>query len=60
MPFHDRHFVRCANLADQLSEPQPDFAAHHRLAVLRRPYQVQMDAKDCVRCGVGSPSYERI
>jgi len=44
--FHDRDFVRAADFAEQFSDPQPDFTAHHWLAILRDPDQVQVDAKD--------------
>lgn len=44
--FHDRHFVRAADFAEQCSDPQPDFTAHHWLAILRHPDQVPVEAKD--------------
>ena len=49
MSFHDRHFMRAADFADQLSEPRADFTSHHWFTILRDPNDVQVDAKDCMR-----------
>lgn len=44
--FHDRDFVRAADFVEQFSDPQPDFTAHHWLALLRDPDHVEVDTKD--------------
>ena len=44
--FHDRDFHIAADLADQLPEPETYFACHRRLAVLRNPDQMQVNAED--------------
>jgi hypothetical protein len=46
--FHDRHLVAAANLADEFTDAQADFASHHWFAVFRHPDQMQVDAKDRV------------
>ncbi len=49
VPFDDRDFEATAYLADQFSESQPDFTAHHGFTILRDPHDVQVDAEDRVR-----------
>ena len=49
MPFHDRHFMRAADFADQFTDSCANLTSHHGLTVLRDPDDVQVNAKNSMR-----------
>lgn len=59
VPFDDRDLLVATDFAEQLSEPQPDFARHDRLAVLGHPDQMKVYLERSVR-RAGNLSWRRI
>ncbi len=49
VPLDNRHLVVAADFADQFPNSEADLPGHGRLAVLRDPDDVEVDAEDCMR-----------
>jgi hypothetical protein len=59
MSLQNVHLFRTADLPDHFPNPKPNVPSHHRLPILRRPNQVQMDLEYRV-CPVPVPHAGRI